>query len=211
MISEEFTVIDFETTGLSPSYCRVIEVAAIRVRRGEVIDTFEQLMYPGHRLPSFITELTGITDTMLKSKPIPETVMPQLKDFIGDCFCVAHNAAFDSGFYHTEMHRAGVAHERNFLCTMKLSRRLIHDSPNHKLGTLANHLNLSIPVELTTHRARYDALLAVELCKHIGNIVKERIGEKTPTFETYEKLMKKSKGAVQKYFDKLANENYKKL
>ncbi|HCE46690.1 MAG TPA: hypothetical protein DET40_24345 [Lentisphaeria bacterium] len=73
-MSNEFAVIDFETTGLSPDCCRVIEVAAVIVKDGEVADSFVQLVHPGYRLPFFITDLTGITDEMFKGKPSPEDV-----------------------------------------------------------------------------------------------------------------------------------------
>jgi len=143
---------------------------------------------------------------MLKDMPKPEDVMPQLNNFIGDRSCVAHNASFDSRFYHAEMRRAGIARERSFYCTVKLSRRLVQDSPNHQLGTLARHLNLPRPAEGSCHRALYDVLLTVELWKRIGSIVSERIGGKTPDHEIYQTLMKKPKAAVRKYLDKLAEE-----
>ena len=203
-MSSEFAVIDFETTGLSADCCRVIEVAAVIVRDGEVVDSYVQLMYPGYRIPPFITDLTGITNAMVKGKPTPEAVMPELKKFIGSRSCVAHNASFDSSFYHAEMSRAGIAHDRGFLCTVKLSRRLIQDSPNHQLGTLAHHLNLPKPAYGSCHRALYDVLLTVELWKRIGSIISERIGGKTHGHEIYHTLMKKSKAAVNEYLDKLA-------
>lgn len=199
----EFVVIDFETTGLSADYCRVIEVGAVIVRNGEVANSFVELMHPGCRLPSIITDLTGITDAMLKGKPKPESVMPKLKDFIGNRHCVAHNASFDSGFYHAEMERARIAHDRTFFCTMKLSRRLILDSPRHKLSTLADHLNLPRPEEGKCHRALYDVLLTLELWKHIELIISKRIG-KEPAQEVYQTIMEKSKAAVPKYLDKIS-------
>ena len=202
----EFAVIDFETTGLSTDYCRVIEVAAVIVRNGEAADSFVQLMHPGCRLPYFITDLTGITDAMLKDKPKPESVMPALKNFIGDRFCIAHNAPFDSRFYHAEMSRAGVAHDRTFFCTMKLSRRLIQDSPDHKLETLTRYLNLPQPADGKYHRALYDVLMTVELWKRIQSIISSRTG-KTPDREVYQTLMIKSKAAVTKYLERLKNSN----
>ncbi len=205
----EFAVIDFETTGLGADYCRIIEVGAVIVRNGEVAESFVELMYPGCRLPYIITDLTGITDAMLKGKPKPEAIMPKLKDFIGDRHCVAHNAAFDSSFYHAEMGRAGIAHDRTFFCTMKLSRRLIQDSPRHKLSTLADHLSLPRPEEGKCHRALYDVLLTVELWKHIEGLISKRIG-KTPDHEIYQTIMKKSKGAVPKYLDKILSLSLKK-
>ena len=205
----EFAVIDFEATGLSADYCRVIEVAAVIVRNGEVADSFVELMHPGCRLPFIITDITGITDTMLKGKPKPEVIMPKLKDFIGERHCVAHNATFDSGFYHAEMGRAGIAHDRTFFCTMKLSRRLILDSPRHKLSILADHLNLPRPEEGKCHRALYDVLLTVELWKHIERIIRKRIG-KAPDQEIYQTIMKKSKGAVPKYLDMMLSQSAEK-
>jgi DNA polymerase-3 subunit epsilon len=199
----EFAVIDFETTGLSADYCRVIEVAAVIVRNGEIADSFVQLMNPGHRLPFFITDLTGITDEMLEGKPNPETVMPDLMRFLGDRPCIAHNASFDSRFYHAEMNRSGAVHERTFFCTMMLSRRLIPDLPSYKLESLTHHLNLSAPADGNYHRALYDVLLTAELWKRIENIITERIGGKTPGHEIYRTLMKKSKATVQKYLDTL--------
>ncbi len=202
-MSNEFAVIDFETTGLDADYCRTIEVAAVIIRDGKVSESFVQLMHPGHRIPCFITELTGITDTMLKGMPKPEEVMPELIKFMGDRPCIAHNANFDSRFYHAEMKRAGFHHERSFFCTVKLSRRLIQDSPNHQLGTLARHLNLARPGEGNCHRALYDVLLTVELWKHIESVICEKIG-RAPDHEIYRSIIKKSKSSVHKYLDKLA-------
>ena len=199
-MSSEFAVIDFETTGLSADCCRVIEVAAVIIRNGEVVESFVRLMNPGRRLPFYITAITGITDEMLEGKLSPETVMPDLMRFLGDHPCIAHKASFDSSFYHAEMSRAGIAHERSFLCTMLLSRRLIQDSPDHQLGTLTDHLNLPRPQEGSCHRALYDVMLTVELWKRIKNIVSDKIG-KIPDREIYQTLMEISKADVWEYLD----------
>lgn len=198
----EFAVIDFETTGLCANYCRAIEVAAVVICNGKVIDSFVQLMHPGCHIPSFITAITGITNAMVKGKPRPETVMPDLMRFLGERPCIAHKASFDSSFYHAEMNRAGIAHERSFFCTMLLSRRLIQDSPDHQLGTLTDHLNLAKPNEGNCHRALYDVLLTVELWKRIESIVCEKIG-KEPDHEIYQTLMKIPKDVVWEYLEML--------
>ena len=117
---------------------------------------------------------------------------------------VAHNASFDSRFYEAEMSRAAISHDRDFFCTMMLSRRLVQDAPNHQLGTLTRHLRLSKPAEGQCHRALYDVLLTVELWKRLEQLIRERIGGKTPSPEVCHALMKKSKAAVQKYLDKVA-------
>jgi DNA polymerase-3 subunit epsilon len=202
-MSKEFAVIDVETTGLSADYCRVIEVAAVIVRDGKVADSFVQLMHPGCRIPFFITAITGIANTMVKGKPNPETVMPDLMRFLGDRPCIAHKASFDSSFYHAEMNRAGIAHKRNFFCTMLLSRRLIQDSPDHQLGTLTDHLNLSKPHEGNCHRALYDVLLTVELWKHIEKIICEKVGGRAPDHEIYQTLMRIPKAAAWEYLEML--------
>ncbi len=204
IMSSEYAVIDFETTGFNEDDCRVIEVAAVIVQDGQITDSFVQLMHPGCWIPFFITELTGISNSMVKRMPRPEEVMPKLMDFIGDLFCIAHNANFDSRFYHAEMRRAGIAHERSFFCTVLLSRRLIQDSPNHQLGTLAHHLNLPMPAEGSYHRALYDVLLTVELWKHIEGIISERLGDRIPDHDVYLTLMRTPRAAAWRYLDKLA-------
>ena len=140
---------------------------------------------------------------MVKDKPSPETVMPDLMRFLGDRHCIAHKASFDSNFYHAEMNRAGIAHERSFFCTVLLSRRLIQDSPNHQLETLTDHLNLPKPREGSCHRALYDVLVTVELWKRIESIVCERIGGRTLDYEIYQTLMRTPKGMVWDYLETL--------
>ncbi len=203
-MTEEFIVIDFETTGLSAGYDRIIEVAAAVMRGGEVVDSYVQLTHPGQRIPSFITQLTGISDAMVKDKPRPEEVMPELLRFLGDRVCVAHNATFDAGFFHAEMSRAGLSHERTFLCTMKLSRRLVHGSPNHKLGDLARYLNLVVPAGATAHRALGDVLTTAALWSHLRSVIKDRIGGVHPDTGICLTLMSKTKAAAEKYLSRLA-------
>ena len=203
-MTEEFAVIDFETTGLSAGYDRIIEVAVAILRDGEVVDSYAQLMHPGRRIPSFITDLTGISDAMVEGKPKPEAVMPELKRFLGHRACVAHNASFDAGFFHAEMSRSSLSHERTFLCTMKLSRRLVHDSPSHKLGVLARHLSLSVPAGVKAHRALGDVLTTAALWNHLRGVIKDRIGGESPGTDLCLTLMAKSKAAAEKYLAKLA-------
>ena len=110
----------------------------------------------------------------------------------------------NSSFYHAEMNRAGIGHERSFFCTMLLARRLIQDSPDHQLGTLTNHLNLPRPSEGSCHRALYDVLLTVELWKHFEGIVREKIG-RSPSHDIYLTLMRIPKASVWDYLEMLKN------
>jgi len=168
-------VIDFETTGLGPPGDRIIEVGAVLVQDGAVVGTFEELMDPGFRLPSFITGLTGITNAMLRGKPQPEAVMPRLRAFLGGHACVAHNASFDGRFFAAEMERAGEAHERSFICSMLLSRRLLPYEPSHRLGHLAELFDIAVPDGMQAHRALADALVTAKLWCRLMRDLQDRL------------------------------------
>jgi len=99
-------VLDFETTGLSPAYGdRAIEIGAVKLVDGELVERFQQLMYPGRRIDYFIESYTGITNDMLKSAPPCEEVMFEFSEFIQDFNLVAHNASFDARFLDSELDR----------------------------------------------------------------------------------------------------------
>ncbi len=199
-----YAVIDFETTGLSPQDDRIIEVAVVRVHNHEIVDTFSQLMDPGFRIPSYITELTGISTSIVKDKPKPEKVMPKLQKFIGDHPCVAHNASFDERFFMAEMRRARVSSETPFLCSMLLARRLVQDSDNHKLGTLVQHLGLEKPAGMRAHRALADSLMTVELWKYLMQDIKTQLRDNEPDIELVAKLTRTPKAKVGTFLNRCA-------
>lgn len=169
-------IIDFETTGMMPGPDRIIEVGAVVVRDGVVVETFASLMDPGCRIPAFITGLTGITTAMVRGQPPPEEVMPRLRGFLGDLPCLAHNAAFDHRFFAAEMDRAGHGHERPFLCSVLLARRLVSGAPSNRLGDLVAHLGLELPAGHRAHRALGDALMTAQLWTRLLDAVRARIG-----------------------------------
>jgi DNA polymerase-3 subunit epsilon len=173
--ADELIILDFETTGLSPNFARIIEVGAVLVKGNKVIDQITQLLHPGSSIPFFISELTGITNQMLKGKPTPESFMPTLHSFIGKRPILAHNALFDQKFLISEMHRIGIEICNPFLCTLKLARRLIHDVPNYKLTTLTEHLKFKTHKAHKAHRALDDVLVTVDLWLHMHNIVSKYI------------------------------------
>src|SRR5262249_21157693 len=94
----DFVVLDTETTGLRPGPDRVIEVAAVRVRNGEIVDSFQSLINPGRPLPPFIVRFTGISQDMLQDAPMAREVMPDLLQFIDGAILVGHNLGFDLNF-----------------------------------------------------------------------------------------------------------------
>ncbi|CAM3382554.1 3'-5' exonuclease [Polaromonas hydrogenivorans] len=166
-------VIDFETTGISPG-CgdRATEVAIVLLEGGRVVDRFQSLMNAGVRIPSFITQLTGITNAMVAGAPDAAQVMTQASRFVGDAPLVAHNAAFDRKFWQAELDRAGLAAPQPFICTLLLSRRLYPQAPNHKLGSLVDFHGL--PRTGQAHRALADAEMAAELLGQIQHDLRTR-------------------------------------
>lgn len=198
---EELVIIDFETTGLSPDYSRVIEVGAVIISGTKVVDKLSQLMYPGYSIPYFITEITGITNEMVKGKPSPEKFMPTLKNFIGARPILAHNASFDQKFLISEMENIGNRIDNKFLCTLKLARRLILDAPDYKLTTLISHLKVENLREHKAHRALNDVMATLEVWLYIKKYVTNYI-KVSPDFKLFEKLMKQPRHNALKLLDK---------
>ncbi len=155
-----YAVIDFETTGLSPTHDRAIEIAAVMVEGTRIVDRFQTLINPGVRVSSFITELTGITNDMLRSAPHPTVAMRGVHKFTGTAILVAHNANFDRGFWAQELTRIGLTANTDFLCTMLIARRLYPWASNHKLSTLASMHGISTDGH---HRALADATMTSHL------------------------------------------------
>ena len=200
---EELVILDFETTGLSPTYARIIEVGAVLVRNSKIVDKLSQLMDPGCSIPYFITDLTGITNRMVKGKPTPEEVMPKLKKFVGNRTILAHNASFDQKFLISEMKNVGKKIDNKFLCTMKLSRRLIPDSPDYKLSTLISHLKIKVPKEQKAHRALSDVIRTYHVWEHMKKYVAESINT-SPNIDLFVKLERHSKNKILHLLNKYA-------
>lgn len=159
---EVVAVIDFETTGLSPTQGdRATEIAAVILQDGKVVARYQSLMNAGVRIPSFIQELTGISDAMIRSAPPVADVMREVSAFVGDYPLVAHNASFDCKFWDAELARINRSRRQEFACSLLLSRRLLPQAPSHKLGALVEFANL--PVAGRYHRALADAEMAASL------------------------------------------------
>lgn len=151
-----FVVFDLETTGAKSPPCRVTEIGAFRVQKGKIIEEFQTLVNPEIPIPLFISQLTNITDSMVRTAPRFRDVMTDFLDFIGDSVLVAHNAPFDMRFLNFEI---GKIHEdyrvaNPHLCTVRLSRKLNKNVQNHRLKTLAEYYR--VPLE-NHHRAGDDA------------------------------------------------------
>ena len=157
-----YAIIDFETNGLMPEAGgRALEVAAVMVEDGRIVDSWQSLMNPGVSVPPFITALTGITPAMVRGAPPPAEAMAGVAAFVGDATLVAHNASFDRRFWQYELGRICQACAHEFLCTVLLARRLYPWSPNRKLATLVDVHDT--PVEGRHHRALADASMTARL------------------------------------------------
>ncbi len=172
-------VIDFETTGMTPAQgARATEVAIVLIEGERVVDRFASLMKTGVWIPPFITQLTGITNAMVNAAPAAEDVMREAARFVGNAPMVAHNAAFDSKFWQSELQHAGLEATQPFACTVLLSRRVYPDAPSHKLGNLIDHLGL--PRAGRAHRALADAEMAAALLARMQRDLSLRFGMAWP-------------------------------
>lgn len=184
LVDTTFAVLDLETSGGSPkSGAGITEIGVVKVRGGVVLGSFQSFVDPGHELPYFITELTGITDSMLVSAPFIDEVLPTLFEFLGspeETVLVAHNSPFDLSF----LKAASVVHEfvwPNYqtIDTARLARAVLDRDEviNCKLGTLAQFFGATTS---PNHRALDDALATVDV---LHGIIERFAGHGVTTFE----------------------------
>lgn len=152
----DYVAIDLETTGLDPRYEEIIEVAGVKYENGRETGRFQSLVNPHRKIGAHITELTGITDEMLKTAPAAKKVLPEFFAFVGSLPVVGHNVNFDVNFLYDSSPKEQ-PFSNDFIDTLRLSRRLYHDFPDHKLSTLVDRLGVASQVE---HRALADCLAA---------------------------------------------------
>jgi DNA polymerase-3 subunit epsilon len=171
-VNETVIVFDFETTGLSARQgARPTEIAAVVLENDSVVNRFSSLMNPGIPIPLHIQNLTGITDSMVRSAPPVNEVMGQFSGFIGDLPLVAHNASFDKQFLDSEFSRLGLQRRQSMICSMRVARRVYPRAPNHKLATLVGFVNL--PMTGHFHRAEADAEITAKLWIEMKNEIKK--------------------------------------
>jgi DNA polymerase III subunit epsilon len=191
-------VLDFETTGLSPEQGdRAIEIGAVRIENGEVVDSFQRLMNPGRPVSQFIAEYTGITNDMLSDAPSCEEAMSEFADFIGDSNLLAHNASFDKRFLDAELEAISKTYEGSFACSLLLSRRIYQAAPNHQLATLVDYANIESGGGY--HRALYDSEMTAKLWLALLDEISTRYDIADVPFELVTKLQKVPKKAVDKF------------
>ncbi len=156
-----FVVTDTETTGTRVEDDRLIEIGAVKLRGGEVVGTFQQLIDPQRHVPRRITHITGLSTASVFGEPTAKEVLPAFLDFLGDGVLVAHNLPFDLRFLQAELERTGLPPiENEALCTLRLARRLLPSLPSRGLTALADHFGIT---NSARHRALGDAEATADL------------------------------------------------
>ncbi|HOU28684.1 MAG TPA: exonuclease domain-containing protein [Thermoleophilia bacterium] len=155
-----YTVVDIETTGATPGFCKITEIGAVRIEGGREVDRFSALVDPGVPIPAMITGITGIDDATVAGAPPIEVVLPRFVDFAAHSVLVAHNAPFDLGFLDYELGKlCGQTFPRPALDTLRMARRLCPQQ-RCSLGALAARFDTAVK---PAHRALQDAQATGEL------------------------------------------------
>ena len=182
-------VLDFESTGLNTGSARIIEIGAVKLEKGTIVDSFQELVDPGEPLSAKITEITGITDVMLSGKPRAAEMLPKFMDFIGDCPIAAHNSAFDAALLRTELRRLGRNYDNPVMDTLTYARKLYPSLKSFRLGALCKHLGVSLK---NAHRAVHDATATAQ-CLHR---MFQATAEAHPEIHTYQDLNRYLRGGA---------------
>lgn len=194
-IPDNYIIFDIETTGLDPKYDEIIEIGAIKINNGEKIDIFYTLIKPKTEIDEFITNLTGITNSMLKDAPSINKILPKFMDFIKDSILVGHNINFDINFIYDNLEYYNlIPITNNFIDTLRISRKLFPDLKHHRLNDLANYYNIDTS---GIHRAMKD----VDITFEIFNYLKTTISDKYSDLEDFKNEFK------HKYTSKLSAKN----
>lgn len=165
---DDYVLVDIETTGLSPVEDEIIEIGAIKVKDNKMVDTYDQLIKIDRILPEFITNLTGITDEMLQTGKMPDIVLNEFIDFVGTNVIIGHNVNFDLGFLINKCKKyLNYNLSNDYIDTLYMARRLVPNSVNYKLGTLAKLFNISYA---GAHRGLKDVEITYEVYNNLRKL-----------------------------------------
>ncbi len=180
--------LDIETTGLNPDEDSIIEIGAVRFNLRRVEEEWHTLINPGRRIPPMITQLTGITDAMVRGAPGIHEVLDELDDFVGDLPVLGHNVRFDLGF----LRRKGILEYNDALDTYDMAAVLLPTASRYNLSALAQTLGILLPA---THRALDDARVTHAIFMNLYdeamniplNLLAEivRLGDNVPNWDGY--------------------------
>ena len=170
-LQDTFVVFDIETTGFSPVNNRIIEIGAVKVEQGSIVDRFSTFVNPQVPIPFRIEQLTNINDEMVVDAPTIEQVLPEFLEFCGDAVMVAHNAEFDMSFIRENAKRQQIQKEFTYVDTMGIARLLLPGQAKHTLDAVAKTLKISLE---NHHRAVDDAECTAEIFTKFIEMLKEK-------------------------------------
>ena len=170
-LDDKYVVFDIETTGFSPEKNKIIEIGAVKVIGGEIVDRYSTFINPEVPIPFRIEELTSIRDDMVITSPTVDVILPQFMEFCTDCIMVAHNADFDMSFIKRNCALLGMECNPTIVDTVALARVLLPQLNRFKLDTVAKALNISLDHH---HRAVDDAACTAEIFVKFIEKLKDR-------------------------------------
>ena len=153
-LDSRFVVFDIETTGFSAVNDRIIEIGAVKVDGGQIVDRYSTFVNPERPIPFEIEKLTGIHDGMVESADVIEDILPKFMEFCQDCIMVAHNAEFDMSFIRENCRRQGLERKFTVVDTLAMARSMLPDLKNYKLDTVVEAVGGNLE---NHHRAVEDA------------------------------------------------------
>lgn len=168
----DYIIFDIETTWLDSSYDEVIEIGAIKVKNNKIVSKFNSLVKPKNEIDEYITELTGITNEMVKDAPTIEEILPDFMNYIGNDILIWHNVNFDINFIYDNLYRNKFDVLTNdFIDTMRISRKLLPELPHHRLIDLAKYFKID---STNNHRSLKDCEITMNVYENLKEIALQK-------------------------------------
>ena len=221
--SDEIVCFDIETTGLKVTQEAITEIGAVRLRNGEIVETFQTFVDPERRLTPEIIGLTGITDEMLRGAPKLKDALTAFLAFAGGAPLAAHNAEFDISFIRAGCRKCGIPFEPTYIDTLILAQNLLPGLGKYKLDIVAEHLQLP---QFNHHRASDDAVPVAQMLTKFFPMLEERgvtrlqqinnemlklrpLGSKSNRFPKHIILLAKNKAGLKNLYQLISLSNLK--
>ena len=221
--SDEIVCFDIETTGLKVTQEVITEIGAVRLRNGEIVETFQTFVDPERRLTPEIIGLTGITDDMLRGAPKLKDALTAFLAFAGNAPLAAHNAEFDISFIRAGCQKCGIPFEPTYIDTLILAQNLLPGLGKYKLDIVADHLQLP---QFNHHRASDDAVPVAQMLTKFFPMLEERgvtrlqqinnemlklrpLGSKSNRFPKHIILLAKNKAGLKNLYQLISLSNLK--
>ena len=221
--SDEIVCFDIETTGLKVTQEAITEIGAVRLRNGEIVETFQTFVDPERRLTPEIIGLTGITDDMLRGAPKLKDALTAFLAFAGNAPLAAHNAEFDISFIRAGCRKCSIPFEPTYIDTLILAQNLLPGLGKYKLDIVADHLQLP---QFNHHRASDDAVPVAQMLTKFFPMLEERgvtrlqqinnemlklrpLGSKSNRFPKHIILLAKNKAGLKNLYQLISLSNLK--